>query len=74
MCGKLWLPTPKKIFDLQFLEKKKNEEVKEVNQGRAGRKGQQKEENIVDKENLLRTEGGWVEGFTIRGQGGPVDL
>ena len=40
MCGKLWLPTPKKVFDLQFLEKKKNEEVKEVNQGRAGRKGE----------------------------------
>ena len=30
MCGKLWLPTPKIILDLQFLDKKKNE-VKEVN-------------------------------------------
>ena len=42
-------------------------------QGRTRRKGKYREENIVDKENLLRTEGGWVEGST-RGQGGPVDL
>ena len=31
-------------------------------QGRTRRKGKYREENIVDKENLLRTGGGWVEG------------
>ena len=45
------------------------------NQGRTGRKGKFREENIVGtRKTCCGRKGGWVEGPTLIGQEIPVDL